>query len=99
MSTPHVEMDLQGLFIRQRLDSDALGDQALELDASLWHMIDVERALTRCGLSLTLGQERRIWSETPEDRRCETCVGRFAKDVVPRGLTGLAIAAENHSIG
>jgi hypothetical protein len=82
MSTPYVEMDLQGLFIRQRLDGDALGDQALELDASLWHMIDVERALTWCGLPLTLGQERRIWSETPEDRRCETCVGHFAKDVV-----------------
>jgi hypothetical protein len=46
MSTPYLEMDLQGLFIRQRLDGDALGDRALELDASLWHIIDVERART-----------------------------------------------------
>jgi hypothetical protein len=45
MSTPYLEMDLQGLFIRQRLDGDALGDRALEL-ASLWHIIDVERART-----------------------------------------------------
>ena len=81
MSTPYVEMDLQGIFIRQRLDGDVLGDQALELDASLWHLIDVERALTWCGLFLTLGDERRLWSETPEDRRCETCVAHFAKNV------------------
>ena len=84
MSTPNVEMDLQGIFIRQNPDFDSLGDQPLELDASLWHMIDVERALTWCSLFLTNGWERSLWSETPEDRRCETCVGRFARDFVQR---------------
>ena len=82
MSTPYVEMDLQGIFIRQDPDFDALGDEPLELGASLWHMIDIEKALTWCGLFLKYGSERRLWSETPEDRRCETCVGRFARDVV-----------------
>jgi hypothetical protein len=54
----------------------------MRVEASLWHIIDAERSLTWCGLFLSQGSERRLWSETPEDRRCETCVGRFGEDVV-----------------
>lgn len=54
----------------------------MRVDASLWHVIDPERELTWCGLFLSQGSERRPLSETPENRRCETCVSRFEEDVV-----------------
>jgi hypothetical protein len=30
-----------------------------------------------CGLLLARGTQQRLLSETPEDRRCETCISRF----------------------
>jgi hypothetical protein len=74
MTAPYVEIDPQAILIPQHL--------AKELDVSMWHVIDVERALTWCDLFLTQGSERRQWSETPEDRRCQTCLSRFGEDVV-----------------
>ena len=74
MSTPYVEIDPQAILIPQHL--------ATEIDVSMWHVIDVERAITWCELFLTHGSERRLLSETPEDRRCVTCIGRFGEDVV-----------------
>jgi len=59
----------------------------MELDVSMWHMIDVERALTWCELFLTQGSERRLRSETPEDRRCQTRMGWFGEDVVRSPVT------------
>ena len=49
----------------------------MRVDASWWHIIDAQRSLTWCGLFLSQGSERRSFSETPEGRRCETCLGRF----------------------
>jgi hypothetical protein len=74
MTAPYVEIDPQAILIPQHL--------AMELDVSMWHVIDVERALTWCDLFLTQGSERRQRSETPEDRRCQTCLSRFGEDVV-----------------
>jgi hypothetical protein len=70
VTTPYVEIDPEAILIRMRVD------------ASLWHIVDPERDLTWCGLFLSQGSERRPLSETPEDRRCETCIGRFGHDVV-----------------
>ena len=69
MTTPYVETDPEAILIRMRVDR------------SLWHITDVEQELTRCGLFLSQGSERRPLSETPEDRRCETCTNRFGEDV------------------
>jgi hypothetical protein len=72
VTTPYVEIDPEAILIRMRVD------------ASLWHIIDAERELTWCGLFLSQGSERRPLSETPEDRRCQTCIDRFGEDVVRR---------------
>lgn len=79
MTIPYVEIDPRAILIPQHL--------AMELDVSMWHVIDVGQALTCCELSLTQGSERRQWSETPEDRRCQTCIGRFGEDVVRGPVT------------
>ena len=75
MTNPYVEMDPEAVLIPMRVD------------ASLWHIINVEQSLTWCGLFLSQGSERRLWSETPEDRRCQTCMGRFDEDVVRSPVT------------
>jgi hypothetical protein len=59
----------------------------MAIDGSLWHIIDAERGLTWCGRFLSRAWERRPYSETPDDRRCETCVSRFESEVV-RDPTG-----------
>jgi hypothetical protein len=70
VTAPYVEIDPAAILIRMRVD------------ASLWHIINVEQALTWCGLFLSQGSERRPLSETPEGRRCETCTNRFGEDIV-----------------
>jgi hypothetical protein len=70
-------MDPQGILIAQYLGT--------ELDVSMWHVIDVEGALTWCGMFLTQGSDRRLWIETPQDRRCMTCTARFEEHDVIRG--------------
>jgi hypothetical protein len=70
MTTPYVEIDPEAILIRMRVD------------ASLSHIVDEERALSWCGLFLSQGSDRRPLSETPEARRCETCIERFGEDVV-----------------
>jgi hypothetical protein len=70
VTAPYVDIDPEAILIRMRVDP------------SLWHIIDAERELTWCGLFLSQGSERLPLSETPEDRRCETCLGRFEEDVV-----------------
>lgn len=74
MSASYVEIDPEAILIPQHL--------AMEIDVSLWHICDAGRVVTRCGLFLSQGSERRPISETPEDRRCETCITRFDKVVV-----------------
>jgi hypothetical protein len=72
---PYPEIDPEAILIRMRVD------------VSLWHVIDAERDLTWCGLFLSQGSDRRPLSETPEDRRCETCVNRFEEGVVRSSAT------------
>jgi len=45
--------------------------------SALWHLADVEQALTWCGLDIGYGNPRRRWAETPEERRCGVCVDRL----------------------
>ena len=70
MTAQYVEIDPEAILIRMRVDR------------SLWHVIDVERELTWCGLFMSQGSERRPMSETPEDRRCGICVGRFGGSIL-----------------
>jgi len=45
-----------------------------------WHLIHDERPLTWCGLEFRYAfSQRRLWSETPEDQRCQSCVGRLKR--------------------
>jgi hypothetical protein len=63
-------MDPEAVLIRMRVD------------VSLWHLVNAEQSLTWCGLFLSQGSARRPLSETPQDRRCQTCISRFGEDVV-----------------
>ena len=78
MTVPHVGMDPQAILLRPPLEKTAIVTEGLQ---AMWHIIDAKRALTWCGLFLSGGSDRRLWSETPEERRCEACVGRFGSDV------------------
>ena len=45
-----------------------------------WHLIHAERPLTWCGLEFSYAySQRRLWSETPEDHRCQSCSGRLRR--------------------
>ena len=74
MSVPYVEIDREAILIPQHL--------AMEIDVSVWHICDAGRMVTWCGLLLTRGRERRPLSETPEDRRCGTCISRLGEGVI-----------------
>jgi hypothetical protein len=74
VTAPYLEIDPEAILIPQHL--------AMEIDVSVWHICDAGQVLTWCGLLLSRGSERRPISETPEDRRCETCINRFGEGVV-----------------
>ena len=45
-----------------------------------WHLIHAERPLTWCGLEFSYAfSQRRLWSDTPEDERCQSCIGRHER--------------------
>ena len=45
-----------------------------------WHLIHAERPLTWCGLEFSYADSRRrLWSDTPEDERCHSCIGRHER--------------------
>ena len=44
-----------------------------------WHLIDGERALTWCGLSISYTDPRRPWREVAQDQRCQSCLGRLER--------------------
>jgi hypothetical protein len=45
-----------------------------------WHLILDERPLTWCGLEFSYAlSRRRLWAETPEDQRCQSCMGRLER--------------------
>jgi hypothetical protein len=69
VTTPYVEIDPESILIRMRVE------------VSRWHIIDAERGITWCGLFLSQGSERRPFSETPGDVRCEICINRFCEGV------------------
>jgi hypothetical protein len=86
VTAPYVEIDPEAILVPQHLDGSVLGDNAPKEDVSRWHIIDPEQESTWCGMSLSRSSERRSLSETPEDRRCQTCIERFGENVV-RGQT------------
>ena len=46
-----------------------------------WHLIHAERPLTWCGLEFSYAfAQRRRWSETPEDQRCQSCIERLERE-------------------
>jgi hypothetical protein len=70
-----VEMEPEGVLLHLLVgNTEAPGKS--HRDSSLWHLADAERALTLCGIDVGYGNPRRRWSETPEDLRCQMCVGR-----------------------
>lgn len=70
VAAPYVELDPEGILIPMRVE------------LSRWHIVDAELAVTWCGLFVSQGSERRPFSDTPEDRRCEICVRRFGENLV-----------------
>ena len=75
MTAPFVDIDPEAILVRIRVET------------SRWHIVDSKRLRTWCGLLLSEGSMRRPLSETPEDRRCETCISRFGEDVVRSPVT------------
>ena len=71
-----VEMEPEGILLHL-LSNDARVEDAPGADSSLWHVADVERAQTWCGIDVGYGKPRRRWSETPEDQRCQMCMDRL----------------------
>jgi hypothetical protein len=66
-----VEMEPEGVFIHLLGDSET---------SSLWHLSNAERALTLCGLDVGYGNPRMAWVSTPQNRRCEVCMGQFGEN-------------------
>jgi hypothetical protein len=69
-----VEMEPEGVLLHLLVGKEVRGEP--HPDSSLWHLADAERALTLCGIDVGYGNPRRRWSETPEDQRCQMCIGR-----------------------
>jgi hypothetical protein len=71
-----------GVYTSQPVDADAGGHRRRRrrpvADPSYrWHLIQDERPRTWCGIEFSYAFSRRcLWSDTPEDQRCETCVAR-----------------------
>jgi hypothetical protein len=73
-----VEMEPEGILLHLLSDEIHTGSEP-RADSSLWHVADVERALTWCGIDVGYGNPRRRWSETPEDQRCQMCMDRLQR--------------------
>jgi hypothetical protein len=76
--TMAVEMEPEGILLHLLSDEIHTGSEP-RADSSLWHVADVERALTWCGIDVGYGNPRRRWSETPEDQRCQMCMDRLQR--------------------
>ncbi len=63
-----VEMEPEGVFLHLLGDSET---------SSLWHLTNSERALTLCGIDVGYDNPRMAWVSTPQNRRCEVCMGQF----------------------
>ncbi|MGO9856287.1 MAG: hypothetical protein ACLPYY_14735 [Acidimicrobiales bacterium] len=74
-----VEMEPEGVLLH------LLGDNETGSDSALWHLADVQRALTSCGIDVGYGNPRKPWAETPADRRCQMCEGQLAERRPARG--------------
>jgi hypothetical protein len=75
------EGEPQGILIPPPLDGSGLAFEELLQEVPMWHIIDEERALAWCGLFLTQGSDRRLFSETPDDRCCQVCIERFGEEM------------------
>jgi hypothetical protein len=62
-----------------------LGGDVTGTNTGLWHLADVQRALTLCGLDVGYGKDRRPWEETAEDSRCQMCLAQLGGRNRPRG--------------
>jgi hypothetical protein len=77
-ASPVLEIDPNATLLRMRVD------------LSRWHIIDVDRDLTWCGLFLSQGDERRPPSKTPEGSRLRDLRASVRNDVPPVfDLTGM----------
>ena len=73
-----VEMEPEGILLHL-LSNDAEAGGEPHADSSLWHVADVERALTWCGIDVGYGNPRKRWSETPANQRCQMCLDRVGR--------------------
>lgn len=76
--TMAVEMEPEGILLHL-LSNEAEPEGEPRADSSLWHVADVQRALTWCGIDVGYGNPRRRWSETPENQRCQMCLDRVGR--------------------
>jgi hypothetical protein len=73
-----VEMEPEGILLHL-LSNEPEPEGEPRADSSLWHVADVQRALTWCGIDVGYGNPRRRWSETPENQRCQMCLDRVGR--------------------
>lgn|GEM_PF-3566362 len=74
-----VEMNPEGVLVH------LLGNDTTGSDSALWHLADVQRAMTLCGLDVGYGNPRLKWTVTPDDRRCQMCLTQLGGRNRPRG--------------
>jgi hypothetical protein len=73
------------VFTSQRVDGAVTGGgrrwrRRPPVPSYSWHLIHAERPLTWCGLEFSYTySKRRLWSETPEDQRCQSCIARLER--------------------
>ncbi len=72
------------VFTRQPVDRSAArgGGRWRRRQSALpygWHLIQADRPLTWCGLQVSYTYPRRLWSEIPEDRQCQSCIARYER--------------------
>src|SRR5579872_5649812 len=64
------DMDAEGVLLR------LLANGSTGTNPGLWHLADVRRALTLCGLDAGYGNPRMPWAQTREDARCQMCLAQ-----------------------
>ncbi len=73
------------VFISQLVDGYGAGGWRRRrlVRSARWHMIDDERALTRCGIAFSYTSPRRPWRAIADDQRCQSCLERHERVTSP----------------
>lgn len=92
------------VFTSQAVDGKAGGRRRRRRSPDLsfsWHLMHAERPLTWCGIEFSYAySRRRLWSETPADQRCQSCMERYERRAnqadTGQGTAGVVARAENN---